>query len=1113
MLSIKNIWTVARYEIKTLLRSWFFRIFAGIVLIGLTFFNVVFFAQAFETMPWEMRGIPSSIPYFNMLLLNVAQAVIAIFLASDFLKRDRKSNTTEVIYMRSMSNADYILGKTIGLFNVFLGLNIVMLLIAALIQIIFTDVPIQIVNYINYLLIISIPTLVFIFGLAFLAMSLVRNQAVTFILLLGYFAVSLVVLNTKMESTFDAVAFFLPLSFSDFVGFSNFGLLLIQRLAYLALGLGFIFLSILLFKRLPQSRAMQVVSLVLTVLFLVAGIGLFTTYLLTARSGDTLRAEMIKLNDQHADEAAVTVTSYDLTFEQQANTFAVDAVMQVTNKTTAPISKLVFTLNPGLTVNTINFNGQPAKFDRNLHLFIIDASLAANESGEIRMSYSGAIDNRACYLTTPKDVRDELYDLMLYKRGKDHSFVTPNYVLLTSAVNWYPMPGTSQGTALVTPRQKSFAAYTLNVKTKNDLVAISQGEGEVNGDVVTFAPEQPLTQLSLTIGPYMKRSIKVDSVTYNLYTLPKHDYFLEYVSALGDTLEPLIREMKNDYELKTNVDYPFSVYSLVEVPIHFKTYEKPLMFHQDWVQPMIVFLPENGAPVDGLDFARRIEWSTSRMEDRNQTMSETEMQYQTIRRFIDDELLGTTPGRFWGRNQDEIKLHVVFPNFYHFCNALSSSDLTILDAALEAYLKDKAEAMPFNPARFASAITDEEKANIALKDSSLHDILANPANIDIATNVLKMKSNYLFRYLESQIGIEELEAFLVDIRRNNRFNTITSEMFVNAIDQRFGVDFEKELATWFDQKDVPGFYITDIKNYKVLDGDRTRFQVLLNVYNPEPVGGVVMLDFMVFGGRGQGGPGGFGRPSFGATEYQRALYVAPGQTKRVGFVLNDQPRALTINTLVSRNLPSQSMKRFEDFEENTKVKPIDGVTILDAPPLLQVEGEYIVDNEDEGFKVEAVEHQSKLKKLLNIQSDDNEEYMPFSPWRVPDTWRKTINENFYGDFVHSAYFVRGGDGGKKVTWEVDLPSSGQYEIYMYAEQSMFRGGPGRGRREGDFAKSTHYIIYHDDGQEDVEFDPESAQGWNFLGSYYLSSGLNKVELTNKTEGRVVTADAIKWVKK
>ena len=163
MLSFNNIWTIAKYETKTLLRSWFFRIFAGLSLIVLTFMNVVFFAEAFDTMPWQFRGIPASIPYFNMTLLNLAQAIIAIFLASDFIKRDRKSNTTEVIYMRSMSNADYIFGKSLGLFYVFLGLNIFMLLIAGIMNVIFTDVPFQIMPYLYYLLLISVPTLIFIF--------------------------------------------------------------------------------------------------------------------------------------------------------------------------------------------------------------------------------------------------------------------------------------------------------------------------------------------------------------------------------------------------------------------------------------------------------------------------------------------------------------------------------------------------------------------------------------------------------------------------------------------------------------------------------------------------------------------------------------------------------------------------------------------------------------------------------------------------------------------------------------------------------------------------------------------------------------------------------------
>jgi len=109
--------------------------------------------------------------------------------------------------------------------------------------------------------------------------------------------------------------------------------------------------------------------------------------------------------------------------------------------------------------------------------------------------------------------------------------------------------------------------------------------------------------------------------------------------------------------------------------------------------------------------------------------------------------------------------------------------------------------------------------------------------------------------------------------------------------------------------------------------------------------------------------------------------------------------------------------------------------------------------------------------------------------------------------VHSAYFVRAGNGDKKVAWEVDLPESGQYAVYAYGEPFPMRS---RGR---SFMKEFYFTVYHDDGEEVVEWSIESAQGWNYLGSYYFTAGKNKVELSDKSKGRLVIADAVKWVKK
>ena len=130
IISFHNIFSIAKYERKTLFRSWFFRIFtilSLLVLFGLNFGMVI---EGGGEEGWVIRAISSAIPYFNLLILNVAQAVIAVFLASDFLKRDKKLDTTEVIYMRSMTNGEYVIGKTLGNIQVFMILNIAVVIMA-----------------------------------------------------------------------------------------------------------------------------------------------------------------------------------------------------------------------------------------------------------------------------------------------------------------------------------------------------------------------------------------------------------------------------------------------------------------------------------------------------------------------------------------------------------------------------------------------------------------------------------------------------------------------------------------------------------------------------------------------------------------------------------------------------------------------------------------------------------------------------------------------------------------------------------------------------------------------------------------------------------------------
>ena len=175
MTFISNIQSVAKYESKLLIRSWFFRVFTVLAVTIITFFNFQLFVSEDSGGFWIATAIPSNIPYLILLLLNTGQAVIAIFLASDFLKRDKKLDTSEVFYVRPLSNAEYVIGKIWGNLRVFLLLNLIIMAITAAFNLTLGEVDWM--AYLLYFLLISVPTLIFIIGLAIFLMLVLKNRS------------------------------------------------------------------------------------------------------------------------------------------------------------------------------------------------------------------------------------------------------------------------------------------------------------------------------------------------------------------------------------------------------------------------------------------------------------------------------------------------------------------------------------------------------------------------------------------------------------------------------------------------------------------------------------------------------------------------------------------------------------------------------------------------------------------------------------------------------------------------------------------------------------------------------------------------------------------------
>jgi hypothetical protein len=1113
MISLHNIFSIAKYERKTLLRSWFFRIFSVLSLLILFALNFGMIIEGGGDQGWAIRSIPAAIPYFNLLILNVAQAIIAVFLASDFLKRDKKLDTTEVIYMRSMTNGEYVIGKTWGNLQVFLVLNIAVVLMALIFNMLSQQTSVNWESYGIYLVLISVPTLVFIMGLSFLLMSVIRNQAITFVLILGYIGITLFLLEDRFYYIFDYMAFNIPMLISDIAGMGNIDKVLIHRGIYFSLGISFIFLTIFLLKRLPQSESMTWFSLVFAILFFAAGGYFAWQHLSQFKTNEALRNEAIALNNTYVKELLPATLSHSVSLTHRGNSIEAISKIKVQNNKSESVKKLIFSLNSGLTVQNFKVNGQETPFDRVNHLLIAEnTSMEPGEEAEIEIVYAGGVTETLCYLDIPEEERTEKYGKFVLNVDKRYAFLTSNYVLLTPEVNWYPKTGVTYSTEDVSWNHPEFINFSLEVKTNPGLQPVSQGEmTKISDGQFAFKNKIPLTQISLAIGQYEKKNFQTDSLEYGIWHIKGHDYFTESFPETKDTLAKVISERMGDFERTYNLGYAFDRFFLVEVPAQFKTYERIWSGRQELIQPEQVLIPEKGYMLREADF----EGSKKRMERwgrrGNSNMTEKDKEIRLLFEFMG--IFTREQSADFQRSRGNFSVqeipnpYFVFAMLYNFQNNIISDQWPITNRIFEAYLRSQSTDMRGIRMRDMQGMSEDEMANIALQDSTFEEILSDPKQKRIIDNVIKLKGEVLFSMIQYKAGQEEFENFLRDILQEYRFKNIPFGQFVDRIKEEFDVDLIPIMDDWFAAKELPGYLFSSIQAVRVKSGDRMRAKVSLKITNFSEVDGIVKFSFRLSGG---GGPGmGFGRGPSADDMIHRLVYLEGGQTKDVSFMLDADPRMVMINTMTSQNIPQQIIQGFSNIDEDPRAVPFEGEVISDIPVLKQQPGEIIVDNEDPEFEVTVTDDISLLEKWLAKETTGAQKYSGMNYWRPPVNWTAITNSDFYGQYIRSGYYIKSGDGSMKARWHVPVAEAGYYEVYYHLYKSRRFGRRGGGEEQGDY----QFFIHSDDGVEEQSLSiPNADDGWNYLGSYYFSPDTALIELTNKSDQRIVFADAVRLLK-
>ena len=443
----------------------------------------------------------------------------------------------------------------------------------------------------------------------------------------------------------------------------------------------------------------------------------------------------------------------------------------------------------------------------------------------------------------------------------------------------------------------------------------------------------------------------------------------------------------------------------------------------------------------------------------------------------------------------------------------------MFNTVMEYYLSGKMEDSRNIFRRFFIGLSEQDEANLSLAQYSLDEILDNPGKVDNVNEIIKLKSTFLFSLIQSKIEEDRFESFMKEYLNSILFTDERVEEYLAEFEEKFGTRLEEYFDFWMREKKLPAFTISNLEGYEILDNNKTKYQVMFDITNLEDADGIVKVEFRTRGG-GFGAPGGrrhmgMGRMRF-EPEGEKYIALSGRQSKKIGIVMDSQPFIMAVNTLVSKNIPSVIIKNLESLERNETLKPFDGEIVLDRSAAEDKPGVVIVDNEDEGFVVDSEESQGFLLKHLDLSGNDKDAYIGMRFRNLPSEWKAAVGGDYYGTYRLSAYYIKAGSGKYKVSWTAKIPRSGSYDVYYYVSgfRRMFRGRRDGGGNRKSMAQDFHFTVHHDDGSDEITIDLSNAEsGWFLLGSFYFSEGTAKVELSDKSRGRIVYADAVRWTER
>ena len=1151
-MDIHNLGTVACYNSKLLFRSWTFRLFLLLVFCVVIFYQLLAQTNVLIGMNTGLVSLASYIPHQNAYLFSILQVVPLVFLAGTFLGKERKVDSMDTIYYRPESNAEYVVGIFGGFMLVFTVMAGISLLGGVLLHVFASESPFDVWIYLFYWITMIIPGLVFALGFSFFIYTWIRHRGLSILILLVVFGLLMFKLGHVKQGLFDAFGLSLPNAFSEVTGHPDLSTYLMQRACWLLVGCGFLGLTVWAFRRLVNRPANRVRVLGMSVGCFCVGV-MFGGIIYTMQAKDMAARKLYAgVYEKYREVPKGNVVTNSIDFEQNGEGLSAKSTLVIRNQGKEVMSEIILYLNPALEVLSVKEGEKVLTFEREEQVIRVAKNVPLGEECELSVVYHGGIDDRVCYLDVEEDKMNELKPIPNHSciPGKRFAMLNDVFTVLTPECLWYPVAYPPVNPAIPYDVTPDFTRYTLRVLSRDERTVIAPGSRDKVGDYIRFCSDVPLAGMALCMGTFDKRSVVVDSVSYELYLFQGHDKLMRDLEDIRDSIPGIIQDARYNVESRFGVAYPYRRLALVETPVSFSGFYRPNKGGSEMSQPELLFLPERGVGIwrdlkaelayetkrygqmiasDGSNSPEdRFYWELTRClssmftNDYNFSIGQVQMLFYT---------LFSRPGLFGLSASTNGNLCSISPMFYEQTFTFLSSDYQGVNTILINALKNVRE--------FALGFSDEDMEK-HFAGRSMKDILEDRrVNAFDAAVLLHEKSREFLRVLGvDDITTEQVQEFLEKYIQEHRFRQIDFSEVNEAFIREFGVDWMTILPAWYTNRQLPCFFVKDFKVESIArpeDGEygfsendfvgvvemqdhaKRRSRISVSVFNDSDVDGIISFETTNVFTSSQSRRN---RRS-GEKTTTRNFLIKAHSGKQITAVMDGFMAVMYTN--ISRNLPTrfyqQGVIASKTSDTTEYVKELDRSYFLPLPGVL------VVDNEDDDFQLIRPSSRKRLRDLFSSSEEQKYEYGNHLTIRkgVEVVPRHLICSEAYGlSKVTHAFMMQG--SGVRMEWKTRIEQEGEYDIYAYLPPKvhtfqMTEEGGSSGivtvSMKEEVKQSEvkqYYIVDCGDKKQEVSIDIEEQTGWLLLGRYHLPAGECKVVLTDQgNEDQVLLGDAIKWV--